>query len=438
MSASSVHQSTRNYYGSLLPASQHHPELLWLMRQQVTESMKECIISRTRAVIDLECDVFRPLQKLLPGHNALPSPPVTPTKPGFDLDRGDTGPTRLPTLEKFLDDLIGFSKVQVPTLLCTLIYLDRIQPRIPPLSRDASSKTRMPDTRHRVLLATIICAAKYLNDSSPKNKHWAAYTSSLFRCEEVNLMEQQLLCLLNWDLRFTEEDCVRTFSMFFKTPVTHVAYPPTPPYEEASKPQAGSQLDIPSNRRTSRPARIEISSGPAHLHSSYSRSSVAGGAPLSPPPSGSRTSFSGSQPSIYSQDAGVPMRSSDELSSEEGGEEDRLTSGATARYAMYGYSSSGQQRPSQSSKSVYIPPPRYTAQSGTWSRREEAPLKPEIPQENHLNATTSWPALSIRANGFLERVWGGSTQSGRSGVKSSRSVGGIFRTTQPETSASRV
>ncbi|KAG9092491.1 hypothetical protein FRC06_011904 [Ceratobasidium sp. 370] len=438
MPAPGVYRPTRTHHGSLLPISQHHPELVWLMHQQVTEQMKECIISRMRAVVDLECDVFRPLRKLLPAHSALPSPPVTPTKPGFDLDRGDTGSTHLPTLEKFLDDLIGFSRIQAPTLLCTLIYLDRIQPRIPPVSRDASSKTRMPDTRHRVLLATIICAAKYLNDSSPKNKHWAAYTSSLFHCEEVNLMEQQLLCLLNWDLRFTEEECVRTFSMFFRTSVAHVAYPPTPSYEDASKPQTGSQLDVPSNRRASRPARIEVSSGPAHLHSSYSRSAVAGGAPLSPPPSGSRSSFGGSQPPAYSQEAGTPMRPSGELSIEEDGEGDGLTSEATARYATYGYSSSSQQYPPQSAKSVYVPPPRYTARSGTWSRHEEAPLNTNGPQANHLNSTTSWPALSIRANGFLERVWGGNTQSGRGGVKSSRSVGGIFRTAQPESSVSRV
>ncbi|KAG8744522.1 hypothetical protein FRC10_009974 [Ceratobasidium sp. 414] len=426
MPAPSVYQPTRIHHGSLLPVSQHHPELVWLMHQQVTEQMKECIISRTRAVVDLECDVFRPLQKLLPAHSALPSPPVTPTKPNFDLDRGDTDSPRLPTLEKFLDDLVGFSRIQVPTLLCTMIYLDRIQPRIPPVSRDASSKTRMPDTRHRVLLATIICAAKYLNDSSPKNKHWAAYTSSLFHCEEVNLMEQQLL------------KSAGTFSMFFKTPVAHVPYPPTPPYEEASKPQTGPQLDIPSNRRASRPARIEISSGPAHLHSSYSRSAVAGDAPPSPPPSGSRSSFSGPRPPAYSQEAGALMHSGDELSSEEDGEEAGLMSGATARYAVYGYLSSSQRQPPQSSRSVYVPPPRYTAQSGTWSRRENVPLNPDVPQENRLNSTTSWPALSIRANGFLERVWGGNTQSGRGGVKSSRSVGGIFRTAQPESSASRV
>ncbi|RMY99254.1 hypothetical protein D0864_04109, partial [Hortaea werneckii] len=61
-------------------------------------------------------------------------------------------------------------------------------------------------------LAALILAAKNLNDSSPKNKHWASYTTVRgyehfsFSVTEVNLMEKQLLGLLDWDLRVTEED----------------------------------------------------------------------------------------------------------------------------------------------------------------------------------------------------------------------------------------
>lgn len=394
------------------------------MRQQVTEQMKEHIIAKICAVVDLDCESLCPPRELLPQHSALPSPPVTPSKPAFDLDRGDAGSTGLlPSLEKFLDNLVNSSRIQVPTLLCTLIYLDRIQLRIPPVSRDTSCKTRMPDTRHRVLLATIICAAKYLNDSSPKNKHWAMYSSSLFHYDEVNLMEQQLLALLNFELRFTEEDCIRAFSMFFKSPVSH--HPPTPPYEEACK---SVQLELPSSRRASRPARISIS-GPAHLHSSYSRSSAAGAAPLSPPTSASRISFNEPQPPAYQLEADSLMGSN------EGNEQDDevTRSGVTNRYAVYG--SYPSRCPAQTSVSGYVPPPKYTVQAGSWSRHEEAPQNSGTSQENQINSTTSWPALSVRANGFLERVWG-SSQNGR-GVKNSRSSGGIFRTSQTEGSASR-
>ena len=71
----------------------------------------------------------------------------------------------------------------------------------------------MPSTRHRVFLATLIVTAKYLNDSSPKNVHWAKY-ALLFETVEINLMEKQLLYLLDYDLRFDEKEACEVFSPF--------------------------------------------------------------------------------------------------------------------------------------------------------------------------------------------------------------------------------
>ena len=70
-------------------------------------------------------------------------------------------------------------------------------------------------TRHRVFLATLIVAAKYLNDSSPKNKHWTKY-AALFSLAEVSLMEKQLLYLLDYDLRMTEDELCFHFQPFMK------------------------------------------------------------------------------------------------------------------------------------------------------------------------------------------------------------------------------
>lgn len=64
-----------------------------------------------------------------------------------------------------------------------------------------------------MFLATLICAAKYLNDSSPKNKHWCRY-AQMFSQAEVNLMEKQLLYLLDYNLAITEDEvveCAETF-----------------------------------------------------------------------------------------------------------------------------------------------------------------------------------------------------------------------------------
>ncbi|KAF9199833.1 hypothetical protein BGZ59_003675, partial [Podila verticillata] len=70
-------------------------------------------------------------------------------------------------------------------------------------------------TCHRVFLATLIVAAKYLNDQSPKNKHWSAH-SQIFSVGEVNLMEKQLLSLLDFDLRITETDLASSLQEFMQ------------------------------------------------------------------------------------------------------------------------------------------------------------------------------------------------------------------------------
>ena len=141
-------------------------------------------------------------------------PPTPPASPPYDAEPRSPLQPSLPSLEEFIQSLVDKSRVQVPTLMSSLVYLSRLQQKLPPVAKG------MRCTVHRIFLASLILAAKYLNDSSPKNKHWARYSSVKgyegfgFSITEVNLMEKQLLFLLDWELRITNDDLLEQFEPF--------------------------------------------------------------------------------------------------------------------------------------------------------------------------------------------------------------------------------
>ena len=185
--------------------SQNQMALDRFVMMPVTSGMVSYLAQKATSVI--RCEHRRAqADKTLP-----PTPPATPPQ-GAEPPSPSQPP--LPSLELFIQSLVDRSRVQVPTLMSSLVYLSRLQQRLPPVAKG------MRCTVHRIFLASLILAAKNLNDSSPKNKHWARYSSVKgfeafgFSITEVNLMEKQLLFLLDWDLRITNEDLFTHFEPF--------------------------------------------------------------------------------------------------------------------------------------------------------------------------------------------------------------------------------
>lgn len=186
-------------------SEQNQAALNYFVQLPVSRDMISYLANKASQVI--RCEQTPEMNKHLP-----PTPPATPPQHAREPS--------LPSLEAFIISLVERSHVQVPTLMTSLVYLSRLKARLPPVAKG------MRCTVHRIFLASLILAAKNLNDSSPKNKHWARYTAVRgydnfgFSITEVNLMEKQLLFLLDWDLRINPEDLYYHLEPFL-APIRH-------------------------------------------------------------------------------------------------------------------------------------------------------------------------------------------------------------------------
>ncbi|GJJ74837.1 PHO85 cyclin-1 [Entomortierella parvispora] len=200
-----------------------------LFRGPVTQQMIDHIASYAATVIECSPPPSSipavPVSPTSPSSHTFPSPPSTPATRSISNSNNNSPDTNdnsslhcssssseptaivVPPLNDFIRILVLNSNVQASTLLPTLVYLARLKSKLPVAAKG------MHCTCHRVFLASLILAAKYLNDQSPKNKHWSAH-STVFSVGEVNLMEKQLLSLLDFDLRITEADLAASLHEF--------------------------------------------------------------------------------------------------------------------------------------------------------------------------------------------------------------------------------
>lgn len=150
-------------------------ELKIFAKQPITSEMIEFLVATTNLVIQVKTQKFSAM--------------------------GDLYITKLTVLlTKFIKRLIAYSNVQTPTLMATLIYLNKLRNLLP------ANAVGMETTRHRIFLAALILLAKTLNDSLPLNKHWTSYTDGLLLLLEVNMAERELIALLKWDICIKEDE----------------------------------------------------------------------------------------------------------------------------------------------------------------------------------------------------------------------------------------
>lgn len=129
---------------------------------------------------------------------------------GDKSSKSSPGEKSLPSLMTFISRLVRYTNVYSGTLMTTLVYLNKLKQKLP------KNALGMPCTRHRIFLSCLILASKFHNDSSPKNVHWASYTDGLFTLKDVNLMERQLLYLLNWDIKVSNDDMISQLYKFLE------------------------------------------------------------------------------------------------------------------------------------------------------------------------------------------------------------------------------
>lgn len=200
---SDLFPSAFQFHSPTMPTKEALAEFI---QQPISRDMVNYLALKAKEVIRCESHV-----------EDVPTPPSTPPQASGSDSDSDSEST-LPPLEVFISSIIERSHVQVSTLMTSLVYLARLRKRLPPVAKG------MKCTVHRIFLASLILSAKNLNDSSPKNKHWARYTCVKgyegfgFSLTEVNLMEKQLLFLLDWDLNLTENDLFEHFD-FFLVPI---------------------------------------------------------------------------------------------------------------------------------------------------------------------------------------------------------------------------
>ncbi|KAI6045631.1 hypothetical protein EDC04DRAFT_2634101 [Pisolithus marmoratus] len=97
----------------------------------------------------------------------------------------------------FVTKVLARAEVSIPTLLVTLVYINRAKPHLQIALEEWACE--------RVFLGALIIASKYLNDSTLKNVQWA-FCSGVFGKRDIGRVEREFLEVLGFELSISEDD----------------------------------------------------------------------------------------------------------------------------------------------------------------------------------------------------------------------------------------
>ncbi|KAG2192858.1 hypothetical protein INT47_010271 [Mucor saturninus] len=165
-------------------------------------------------------------------NSGLPSPPLSSPESKYEyntnhISRPPTPPySNSVPLRSYIESVVEKSRIDTGTLLTSLSYARRLKSKL------ASTSKGMECTHHRIFLATLIIASKYIHDTALKNKYWVTY-AQMFSASEINLMEKQLLQLLDYNLeiKWAEYNVIvnDTVQVYFQNNYSKESVPPLPP-----------------------------------------------------------------------------------------------------------------------------------------------------------------------------------------------------------------
>jgi len=169
----------RIHGASLVDPALHSQEIEELLKTEVSRTFVEYIVERVIDVVDY----------------ALGRP--SSSARGRSQGAPDSRRTVHTEFAAFAKTVIERAGVQLPVLLGTLVYLDRARPHLQLSLEEWACE--------RVFLGALICANKYLNDSTLKNVHWSLCTG-LFNKRDVGRIEREFLDVLDFELAVSEGD----------------------------------------------------------------------------------------------------------------------------------------------------------------------------------------------------------------------------------------